>query len=270
MRKLYVVLVILSLFLGGMAPPALAQTRPAEKATPGSVIRFTLEANASKDIAIFLPKGEYVVQADLKLVEEKATNIQMEVDLLKSNGVLVQDRVLAANEVHRVARIARPLRLAKPLNARLRVTNENVPMEIWLTVIPAAKRAFTPFAFYDGQIGTLGIGEANGKGGTLAKRPEDGFYTYHKAVLPAGKYDVSLYLKQTDGSQSNLQGALTLLDRFGVAAREDWKLNVNEIGAETRKDKRLVLVKPATVFFLVTNDGSLAYDYTVGIEKATD
>jgi hypothetical protein len=89
--------------------------------------------------------------------------------------------------------------------------------------------------------------------------------------LPAGKYDVSLYLKQTGDKSSNLQGSLILMDKFGVPDRMDWKLLVNEIDKEVRKDKRLVLVKPATIYFLVSNDNNfLPYEYTVGIEKVTD
>jgi hypothetical protein len=260
-----------SLFLVSLMRPALAQERPAEKGAVGTMMHFTLEADESKDIAISLPKGDYIIQSDLKLVEEKDTNMQMKVDLLKSNGVLVENRVLVANEIHRVARVAKPLRIAKPLGARLRVTNDDVPMEFWLTVIPVAKRAFIPFAYYNAPVQPLGVGEANGKGGTLAKSPEEGFFSYHKVSLPAGKYDVSLYLKQTDGKSTNLQGNIVLLDEFGVPDRTEWKLTVNEIDVEARKDKRLVLVKPATVYFLVSNDSSFVpYEYTVGIEKATD
>lgn len=271
MMRLYTVLLVVSLFLVSLVCPASAQERSAEKGAVGTTVHFTLEGGESKDIAISLPKGDYVIQTDLKLVEEKATNMQMGISLLKSNGVLVEKNILTANEIHRVARVAKPLRLAKPLGARLRVTNDDVPMEFWVTVVAAAKRTFMPFAFDTSEIQPLGIGEANGKGGTLAKSPENGFYTYHKAVLPAGKYDVSLYLKQTNDKSSNLQGSIVLLDPFGVPDQKSWKLNVNEIDKETRKDKRLVLLKPTTVFFLVTNDSSFnPYEYTVGIDKATD
>ncbi len=271
MRKLNAVLFIVMLFLVYLARPGLAQNRPAEKGAVGMTLHFTLEAKESKDIAIALPKGTYVIQADLKLVEQKDTNMQMEVDLLKTNGVLVESRVLSANAIHRVARVAKPLRIAKPLGARLRVTNDDEAMEFWLTVIPTAKRAFIPFAYNTEAIQTLGIGEANGKGGMLAKSPEDGFYHYHKVALPAGKYDISLYLKQTTDESSNLRGKIVLLDKFGVPDSTEWEFNVNEIDKEARKDKRLVLTKPSTVYFLVTNDSTFQqYEYTVGIEKATD
>lgn len=273
MVKLYAVVSLLSVFLVAFAPPATAQAnRPAEKAAIGTTVHFTLEAKESKDIAISLPKGDYVVQADLKLVEESYTNIQMKIDLLKTNGVLVQERVLNANEIHRVSRLAGSIRLPKPLGARLRVTNDSRPMEMWITVFPAARRTFVPFAFDPtGTIQPLGIGDANGKGGTLAKQPEDGFYAFHKATLPAGKYDVSLYLKLTEGESSNLMGSIRLLDPYGVPLKDDWTLNVNEIDKEVRKDKRLTLIKPTTVIFMVTgNNSSRTYDYTVGIEKATD
>lgn len=271
MRKLNAVLFIVVLFLTSLASPGLAQNRPAEKGAVGVTLHFTLAAKESKDIAIAFPKGTYVIQADLKLVEQKDTNMQMEVDLLKTNGVLVEKRVLFANAVHRVARVAKTLRLAKPLGARLRVTNKYEAMEFWLTVVPTAKRAFLPFAYHTEEIQTLGIGSANGKGGMLAKSPEDGFYHYHKVALPAGKYDISLYLKQTNDKSSNLRGDVVLLDSFGVPDGTEWEFNVNEIDKEARKDKRLVLTKPTTVYFLVTNDSTFnPYEYTVGIEKATD
>ena len=272
MLKFYAVFSIMSLFLTALVHPAAAQAnRPAEKGAIGSTTHFTLEANESKDIAIALPKGDYVIQADLKLVKETSTNIQMKIDLLKTNGVLVEERVLSANEIHRVTRLAKPLHMAKPLGARLRVTNDSMPMEYWVTVYPVAKRAFVPFAFDSSTIQPLGVGEANGKGGSLAKQAEDGFYAFHKATLPAGKYDISLYLKQADGESSNLQGTLRLLDAYGAPAKDDWVLNVNEIDKEVRKDKRLVLVKPTTVFFMVTNTNTTkSYDYTIGIDKATD
>lgn len=270
--KLYVIVSMLSLFLVSLVQPAAAQgNRPAEKGAPGTTVHFTLKAKEGKDIAMALPKGEYVIQADLKLVEDKSSNVQMEVDLLKTNGVSVEDRVLSSNAIHRVARVAKTFRLAKPLAARLRVTNGGAPMEFWLTVIPSAKRTFLPFAFSNAPIKPVAIGTDSGKGGMLAKSPEDGFYTFHKVALPAGKYDVSLYLKQADGVRSNLQGSLVLLDKFGVPDLTDWDLRVNEIDVETRKDKRLVLAKPTTVYFLVTNNSSFKpYEYTVGIEKATD
>ena len=274
MYRLFAVLSLLTLC--AITPPSIlpaaAQTdRVAEKSAVGKTIHFTLEAGENKDIAIALPKGEYVIQADLQLVGEKSTNMQMQVDLLKTNGVMVESRVLIANEIHRVARVAKALRLAKPLGARLRITNDDEPMEFWVTVYPKATRRFEPFAFAGGEVKELGIGEANGKGGTLAEEPKDGFYAFHKIALPAGKYDISLYLKQVSKDNSNLQGTVRLLDKFGVPLEDDWLLSVNEIDTEARKDKRLVLVKPAVVYFMVTDTNtSKAYDYTVGIEKATD
>lgn len=270
--KFYAIVTVIALCFAPLLRPAAAQpVRPAEKATLGVPVHFTLEADESKDIAIALPKGDYILQADLQLVEKKSTNVQMKVDLLKSNGVLVESRVLVANVIHRSARVAEALRLPKPLGARLRVTNNHKPMEFWLTVIPAGKRTFMPFAFASDQIRPVTVGTDNGVGGTITKNGEDGFYVFHKATLPAGKYDVSLYLKQTQGDKSNLQSGIILLDTFGVPTQDKWALNVNEIDKETRKDKRLVLVKPATVYFRITNKSTFkVYDYTIGIEKATD
>jgi hypothetical protein len=64
MVKLYAVLLVVSLFLVSLVRPASALDRPAEKGAVGTTIHFTLEAKESKDIAISLPKGDYVIQAD--------------------------------------------------------------------------------------------------------------------------------------------------------------------------------------------------------------
>lgn len=270
--KLTVAFALLFLFLVPALRPALARPdRPAEKGVVGVATHLTLAPSETKDIALSLPKGDYVIQADLKLTNEQIASIQMSVDLLKTNGVLVEGSIVSANTIHRVARVARVFHVLKPLAARLRVKNDSKPMEFWITVVPATKRSFLPFAFGDGDLKPLGIGEANGKGGTLAKGGTDGFYAFHKLTLPAGKYDISLYLKQSDGMKGTLQGDLTLLDSFGAADKSDWNLNVNEIDIETRKEKRLVLLKPTTILLLVTNTNtSHAYEYTVGIEKTTE
>ncbi len=78
-------------------------------------------------------------------------------------------------------------------------------------------------------------------------------------------------MKQTNGKKSNLQSSLELVDPYGALAEPEWRLSVNEIDLETRKDKRLILTKPQTVTLPITNDNSFnTAEYTIGIDKATD
>ncbi len=271
MTKLYAVLSLVSLFLVSLvsSPAARAQIPPAEKGAVGTTLHFTMDVDEIKDIAISLPKGDYVIQADLRLANVESSNIQMTIDLLKTNGVIVQNEILKANAVHRVCRIARPFHISTALGARLRVKNGSKQLEYWLTVFPAARRPLVPFPFGGGEMKPLAVGTDNGKGGVLPKQCDDGFFVFHKIALPAGNYDVSLHLKQKGTEGSNLQATLRLLDKYGVPLENDWTIPMNEEGIEARKDRRLVVVRPATIYFMVTNDNDThAYDYTVGIEKA--
>lgn len=257
-----------------VVPAARAQKmREATKMPIGTMVSYTLDKEEEKDFAIQLGKGNYYLVWDMKRVDEEHTNIQAKVQLLKSNGVLIKDPLATANEIHSIARIGQKFSNLKPMAARLRVINGGAPMEFRMTVVPMAQAGtFKPFPFGTTELKPLGMGANDGKGGTLeAQKPGNKNWAYHKATLPAGKYDVTLYMKQADGDKTNIQGALDLLAPNGTLMEPGWRLNMNEIGLEARVEKRLILLKPQTVLFRVTNtQNSKGAEYTIGIEKATD
>jgi hypothetical protein len=238
--------------------------RPATKLAVGEIARFTLASNETRDFAIQLGTGNYYVAWDLKRVDDRSSNIIAKVNLLKSNGVAITDRILSTNELGVTARTGTAFKQAKPVAARLRVVNDTEPLEVLLRVVPAAKMAFVPFPFGDSELKPLGIGANEGKGGTLQPYK----WAYHSATMPAGAYDVSLYLKRVDGRSSNIMGRLQRLDSNGFIV-PDGRLNMNENGTEARKDMRIVLKKPGKVLFHVTNEDA-PLEYTIGIDKATD
>ena len=242
-------------------------TRPADPISLTKTAHFTLDKNEEKDFALTLAPGTYFIQWDLQRTDGNSSNIQASADLLKTNGVLVEGRILGSNEIGTTARVGATFKVAKSLASRIRVKNDSAAMEFWMTITPVAKKAFVPFGFPDGELKPLGIGAANGKGGTLEKNG----YAYHKITLAPGKYDVSVYMKQTNKDKTNLQGQLDLIDAFGVPDADNWRLNVNEIGLDTRQEKRLLLLKPRTVIFRVVNgSSSRPVEYTIDIEKATN
>ena len=255
------------------APLCTAHAQPMRAADPisiGKTIHFTLDKGEQKDLAATFAPGTYYIQADIKRVDEKPSNIIMHIDLLKTNGSEVQGGILGANEVHTIARVAdnftvsAPYTAAKPLAARLRVKNEDTALEYWLTIVPVSKRAFLPFPTGNGDLKPLGVGTENGKGGAL----EGNQWAYHTIKLPAGKYNVSLYLKQPDGTVSNLLADLLLLSPLGTEPSPRWLLGVNAVDKETRQEQRLTLLKSQTLIFRITNTNSNPVEYTVGIEKA--
>lgn len=265
MRKMTGLLCALAL-LGGAGGVRAQGMRAATKIAVGTTAPFTLEKNEQQDFAIQLGAGTYFVVLDAKRADEKSSNLIAGVQLLKTNGSIVDNGLLRMNLIHRVGREVAKFRLPKPLAARLRVKNDDAPLEMWLTVVPAAKMTLLPFAFGNGEIKPLGLGATEGKGGTL----EAENWAYHAIKLPAGKYDVSLYMKQVDGEKTNLMGSLDQVDAYGALVN-GWNIRVNEIDVEARQEKRLILTKPQTVTFRVTNNsGDRPAEYTVGIEKATD
>lgn len=241
--------------------------RPATPLVAAKPAHFTLDKDEEKDFSISLSPGAYYILWDLHRPDDVASNIQATSDLLKTNGAIVQTDLLYANEIGKTARVGKKFVVAKQLAARIRVKAAHVPMEFWMTVVPLAKLAFVAFGFPNGDLKPLGIGQANGKGGTLGIRD----FAYHSIKLAPGKYDVSLYLKQPDDISSNLQGSLDEMDAVGVPVEPRWELTVNQIGKDGRVEKRLLLLKPQTLILRVTNENnSRQTEYTVDIEKATD
>lgn len=247
------------------AIPAAAQGQPATKMAIGETVHFTIDKGEQKDFAIQLGSGSYYILWDLKRLDETPGNIIAQADLLKTNGTMIKRRFLSVNQIHTVARSGERFTQAKPLAARLRVNSEFAPLEIWMRVVPAAKMAFFPFPTGKAEMKPLGLGTDAGKGGTL----EPNEWAYHAISLPAGRYDVSLYMKTPDGERTNLQGQIDQLDQYGFRM-PSWQVRMNEIAQEARKEERLILTKPRTVYLRVTNNQDKPREYIVGIEKATD
>lgn len=255
------------LLLAGLITPLTAHAqgmRPATKMAVGEITHFTLKLNESQDFAVQLGAGSYYIAMDMKRVDEKPSNIIARVQLLKTNGVMVNGMLMNVNETGVTTRRGEIFKQVKPLTARLRVNSDTGTYEVWMRVVLVAKMAFTPFLSGDGDIKPLGIGGNDGKGGTL--KPYE--WAYHSATLPAGKYDVTLYMKRVDGRSSNIIGYLQQMDVYGFDVNGG-RINMNESGTEARKEMRLVLKKPTKVLFHVINDDA-PMEYTVGIDKATD
>ncbi len=262
MRKVALLICVLML----AAACANAQgMRPATKIAVDATTHFTLDKGEQKDFAVQLNKGTYFIIYDIARLDGKTWNMRGKVQLLKSNGSMVNSSLLHINEVQPAARVGKKFDVSKPFTARLRCSNQDDPVDVWMTILPSARLRTLPFAFYKGQIQPLGIGTTEGKGGKL----NDNEYAIHSTKLPAGKYDVSLYFKRQDGAtNSNLIGELERWNPYGLKG-DYWKLNMNEIGLEARTEKRLILTKPTIVYFRVLNEDD-PVEYTVGIEKATD
>ncbi|MEI6913748.1 MAG: hypothetical protein WCL39_01305 [Armatimonadota bacterium] len=260
MRRALSIVCILALAVGTSHAQGL---REATRIVVGETTHFSLDKDEQTDFAVQLGAGSYVILWDVKRLDEAISNIMAHVDLLKSNGTMIKSGVLRANELHAVARVLGKTQQAKPLAARLRVTNDDAPLEVWMTVLPAAQLKWRPFAWGLVEMKPLAIG-TEGKGASLEKKE----YAFHEIKLDPGKYDVSLYFKRQDRASSNCMGDLDRLSSLGVQVPQ-WRLSLNEIGKEARQEKRLVITKPQNVILRVTNIDA-PVEYIIGIAKATD
>jgi hypothetical protein len=241
---------------------AQADMKPATKVAVGETTHFTLDKNEDRDLAVQLAKGSYYIVCDLARVDGKTDTIIGTVQLLKSNGAMVKDGLLRIAEMGPVVRVGNKFAVAKAFASRIRVLNTDEPVDVWVTVIPAAKMKFIAFGFPNGELKPLGIGTNEGKGGQLGKNE----YAFHSITLKPGKYDVSLYMKQLEAKSDTLFGSMYRMDAYGFRVPL-WKVDVTLIGKEGREEKQLVLTKEQTVIFEVLDTDNPA-EYTVGIEKA--
>ncbi len=239
--------------------------RPATPLPLGTTMRVNFDRGEQKDYAMQIGPGTYYFLVDTRRADEESGNIQAKLQLLKSNGSIIEPNLLNVNEIGVASRNVVRYTPSRPMAARLRVTCETGPMIVCLTVVPVAKWKFIPFPTGKGELKVLGIGAHNGKGGSLDKQE----WAYHTIKLPAGKWNISLYGKRADGLNSNVQADLELLDEYGVRSDPSWNLNLNEIGTEARREKSLFLTRPRTLIFKVINQNA-PLQYTIDIEKAAD
>jgi hypothetical protein len=235
--------------------------RPATKMAVGETVHFTLDKGDQTDFAVLLAPGAYYIVCDIASADGTIGALISKVQLLKSNGSVVKDGLLRIAEMGPVVRVGDKFTIDKPLAARLRVSNDDEAVDMWMTVIPAKQMRFVPFGFKDAALKPLAIGSENGKGGALAKNQ----YAFHAITLQPGKYNVSLYFRQSNKKNDSLIGSLERYDAYGFRIPL-WRVAIGSVGQEERRETSLLVTKPQTVIFRVV-DTDNPVDYIVGVEK---
>lgn len=239
---------------------------PAEHMSVNKTVEFTLEKGESKDYTISLEKGDYYIVVDTQRSDSNSSNIIGNVQLLKNNGVMVNSSLLHINEIAVSTRVGDKFHIAKPLPARLRISHEiDIPIQFWLTIIPAKSMKFIPFGF-GAEVKDAKIGTDSGVGGSIEPLKDE----YYKITLPAGKWSVTYGLSLPKGESTNVQGNADLLDQYGFMIKKSVIFN-NEIGNQTRGEYKLTTTKPKTYIFRVNNSNTTnTYTYDLTIDKDTD
>lgn len=234
------------------------------------LLSFSLESEP-KDFTVQLGTGEYYLVLDMKRTDNHESNIMVDVQLLKNTGSIIEPGFLYVNEIHVATRSGRRFKSPRPMTVRFRLINKGDPLEGWIGVYGARQMRFVPFGFDPQGLKSLGIGTNDGKGGTLQQYQ----WAHHAISLPSGRWDVSFYFRHPDGSNTNLQGTLEVLDAYGYRkpvykenSGETWdRLYLNEISTEARIEGQIRLKNPETLIFRVYNQHETPVEYTVGVLK---
>lgn len=261
--------VLLSTFVA--SPAAYSQSAASAKpieGKAGQTFSVTLKEKQRQDFNLDLPKGEFFVYCDGKIVDD-TPRIFGAIELLKRNGAKMPNytgdlKFWAQNE--RVWREGAKFRLSAPTGIRLRLKNTGSETNTyWVKVVPTTNTQFVPFG-YKIPVIPAKIGSNNGAGGTL----EPSQVVYQRATIPAGKWSISL---GAQAEEARAYVTLTVLDAKGLASNYPYIIsNAGETGGEVRQEKILTFTKPTTLIFRVWNEGeSISYPtkYDVTIEPAT-
>lgn len=228
-----------------------------------------LDKSSRQDFTINLNKGQYRIFVDTKGTDEdgKVTNVvQGSVKLMKGNGAVTTDLeydFLGWYEFDAFHREVKVLNLKKNMQVRFRVQNSNLSRaDMSLTVTPVSSKKFVDFGF-GALIEDAKIDDEQGVGGKFDYLD----YRYYRAVLPVGKWSITMGLRRPDGSDSYLAGSLLVLDEMGKRTNlEPAKIDTS---SDTARAELILDVKgkPRTVLLrlknISNNQGTLDYDLTV-------
>ena len=106
--------------------------RPATPLSLGTTIRVTFDRGEQKDYSMQIGPGTYYFLIDTRRADEESSNIQAKLQLLKSNGVIVEPNLVSVNEIGVVSRNVVRYVPSRPMAVRLRVSCETGPLIVWL------------------------------------------------------------------------------------------------------------------------------------------
>jgi hypothetical protein len=252
------------------APAKTQKSGAATVLSLGKTLFVELDKDESQDFSIELPAGEYTVLVDGKGLN--ARRVYGGLSVLKRNGSSLPSftgEFLAWAENITEWRTGKTLSLKSNLAARLRLKNgDQTETHYWLTIVPAAKKDFVPLG-YPATVKDAVIGTDEGVGGEL----EHNQSAYYKAVIPAGKWSISVGAKSAGRPFVNVY----LKDARGILldpSGDHLMLN-GEPNTQKREEKIITLLKPKTFLIQIWSEGTtdaaderVAYDLTIEKEES--
>ena len=208
----------------------------------GTTYRFGLDENEATYLRFASP-GQVKIILDMQLPQNEHSNLQSRLLLLDEDGATVGNPVINFNEIDVGHRIVTTVTVRRGA-AGLKLQNLGKLADLWLTLQPADAGQFVPLF---GEIVPQALHVGESKTGSLEKIE----YAYYVTSFAPGSYKLILDLSNVDGSRTNIQGYLALLDEDGGGQRKIIRLN--EIDTSHRSTETFTLTRPRTMIIQLYN-----------------
>jgi hypothetical protein len=224
----------------------------------GVPLKVTLQKHEDYYFRLSSPIGVARILQDMRLPDEKGTNLISHLSILDEHGGAVQERAINVNEVDFSDRKTAIVTLKPPRNVILRVLNTGSPADFWVAVLAADATTFIPLF---GSVVPRPMSSAGEASGDLEARED----AYHSDRLTPGNYRISVDFTRVPSVVGNIMGGASLLDADGGNAQR--LASFNEIDMTDRK-VAMITVKKDELRILRIRNTKDTIKYAVKIAKA--
>ena len=211
------------------------------------------------------PAGKYRVVIDVKLANDRHSNLQAEVVAFTPDGAQL-GKLVSTNEIDHRTRGVAEIDTAKHPEFVLRVGNNSGIVDYWLGVFPARGKIAAPYFVRTPKIEPLELGKPFAT--VLDAEPGTPAEAWYSVKLKGEDYKVALEFTRADGQKSNVQGEVVMFGPLGQRFRRGERriCHVNEIDVSAKCVSKLVLSEEMDVLLRVAPNNAAGYRSVLTIE----
>jgi hypothetical protein len=225
----------------------------------GTVLKMSLEPE--QEFYLRLPEAAEAVKVvlDMRNVDGRHSNLQSRLSGLNRDGTVAEKSLINFNEIDVGARKTVTWSTRQRMPVGFKLLNGGTPADFWLSVRPEPAPQFVPF-FGDVVPQALSVGE--GASGMLDHNED----AYYRVPVRQGEYQIVVDFATADRRNTNIQGAVALLDGDGGNFRE--LVRFNEIDVSYRKTGTFTVRNAGSVIVNVQNTHELVR-YNLRVAEGT-
>lgn len=226
--------------------------------TLGTVSKISLAKNQTYYALLSEPIRDAKVVLDMRLSDQRHSNLQSRLSVIDQDASVLTENLIRFNEIDVGARKTATWSARQERRIGFKLLNEGPLADFWLSVRsqPAPKLV----AFF-GTVVPQPLSLDQDKNGVL----DDNEDAYYVVALSPGKYTLVVDFANAEGRNTNIQGAVFVLDADGGNGQKI--ISFNEIDVSYRKIRQLEVRKDAPIIINVENT-SKPVRYNLKLKKA--